>query len=628
MNLSRVCRFVGLIILLFGLSMLLALPWTLPLCGETETFDYRSFRAIILSFLCSMGACGVMLYVGRSLYYGRFFYFGKTDYSFFPQEISQSGIARFLGFIPDAPETTEDLDSSYDLGDNGADKASNRPLLRREAIAVVGLTWIFTLLLGALPFWFSRTIRQVIEVQRETEIAASEDASVAPSVVQPSSARRSDTNLTNVLANPANEQKAFVSGKKNLTVTVLIPMDFVNCVFESSSGVTGFGSTVIDNLEDPRLVPRAILFWRSQLHFMGGLGIMVLFVAILGGRSAGKALVQTEMPYTRQDSPYTKVRKTANALLLLYVGLNAVLTVLLVLEGMTFFDALCHSFGTIATGGFSTYNSSIGHFNSPLIEYTIMLFMILGGCNFTLLFYVLVLQPKKFLDNTETRAYFAILFSASALVAFCCWSSGDIDNFSDSFRYGAFQVASLMTTTGFSACDYETWNDVSRGTLLLLIFIGGCVGSTACGLKVMRLVMLWKTLGVEIERTYRPNVVRVIRIQGEAVENSDELRRSVMTHFCVYVLVLVAGFFLLLMLEPDATWLQMGMDRNQKMYDCMTTVATTTNCVGPSFGITGCTHNFGVFHAPAKILFVFLMLFGRLEFFVVFALISWNFWKG
>ena len=606
MNLSRVCRFVGLIILLFGLSMWAAFPWTLPLFGQVETFDYRSFRAIGLSFLCTMAVCFLLFYMGKSLYYGRLFYFGKTDPNAPQFEMSRTGIYRWLGLIivRPVPETgpDSDLNSTFDLMDNGNDRTTTRPLLRREAIAVVGLSWILAMILGALPFWFSRTVRQVIVIQPQSAVEAKDE--------------------------PGVRQDGASVLQKNLSVTVRVPMDFVNSAFESCSGVTGFGATVLDNLEDPRLVPRAILFWRSLLHFLGGLGIMVLFVAILGGRSAGKSLMQTEMPYTRQDSPYAKVRKTANALLALYIGLNAILTCLLVFEGMNFFDALCHSFGTVGTGGFSTYNASIAHFNSPLIEYTITFFMILGGCNFTLLFYVLAFQPRKFFGNTEIRAYFAILISAMLLVSFYAWRSGDFDSFGESFRYGSFQVASLMTTAGFSTCDYEVWNDVSRGILLLMIFVGGCVGSTSCGLRVMRLVMLWKILGVEIERMYRPNIVRIIRLQGEAVDNSDELRRTVLAYFCTYVLVMVVGFMLLLTLEPDSTWLKIGMDRNQKMYDCITTVATATNCVGPSFGITGSAHNFGVFHTPAKILFIVLMLLGRLEFFVVFAIVSWSFWKG
>ncbi len=557
MNISRVCRFLGLIVLLFGLSMIAAVPWTIPLLGQTDCFDWRGFKALLESMAC----CGVVSAV--------LFYYGRNGKS----EKQSSGDSPSFS----KQEDTFDPVKMYEITEYANEQSATKPLLRREAIAVVVLGWALAGILGAMPFLFAH-------VQRSEKI-------------------------------PDNPYSAN------------IVMNAADCIFESFSGVTGFGATVIDNVENKACIPRSILFWRSELHFLGGLGIMVLLVAILGGKSAGKSLMQTEMPHTPQESPYARVQKTALALLSVYLGLTAILSILLLLEGMSFYDSICHSFATIATGGFSTRNTSIGFFNNIWIEATIALFMLISSCNFTLLYYVSMFQPKKLFDNVEFRAYISIIFVAIVLVSGYCYWAKDFQNIFDCIRYCGFQVISIISTTGFSTYNYDGWNDFSRSIILLLIFIGGCVGSTACGFKIIRLIIIGKILRVEIERFFKPNVVRMIRLQGVPVENSDELRRSVLSYFSLYVFVFLCGCLTLMAVEPDSTWSKVGLDKNQKMVDTITSTATAMNCVGPSFGITNNTKNFGIFHSPAKILFSILMLLGRLEILVVFAICSPSFWK-
>ena len=559
--------------------MLLALPWSFPFMGQTKSFDSRSFFALTGAMLVCAAIGGILRFFGRNAV------------------LIESRAKDEIGM------STYNPDDMYETQEKEPEPTPGH-LLRRESIAVVGLSWILAGLLTALPFLFSGIIRD-------------KDKSGKP-----------------------------------------IPMSVVDCLFESFSGVTGFGASVISDVEDPFCIPNAIQFWRCELHFLGGLGIMVLFVAILGAHSAGKSLMLTEMPRSSNDSPYAQARKTAFALLEVYLGLNALLMLLLLLEGMPFYDAVCHSFSCVATGGYSSRNSSIASFDCPIIELTLIIFMLISSCNFALLYYAGTWEKKridmgapdgkeqykiefgifKLLKNSEFRLFVCIVLLATVLVSGSCWLHGDFlpegqkNNLSwsslcDSFRYCGFQVASIVSSTGFGLKEYDNWNDFSRGILLVLIFTGGCVGSTTCGLKLMRLIVLWKTLRIEVERVFRPKIVRVLQIQGKPVEDSDEMRRSVLTYFALYATIFVMACVLLLAIEPASTWTNNNFDSNDQMFDSITAVATAFNCVGPSFGITA-SGNFGVFHDPAKILFIILMLMGRLEIFTLIVFLHPGFWKG
>ncbi|MBR0237185.1 MAG: TrkH family potassium uptake protein [Thermoguttaceae bacterium] len=601
MSFPRICRFLSYLSFLLGASMVLALLWAFPFMGQTKTFDTRSLFALTGSMLVCAAIGGILLFFGRN--------------SVLIESRAKKDDEGLKSYNPD---------DMYETSEKEPEPTSGH-MFRRESIAVVGLSWILAGLLSALPFIFSGVIRD-------------KDKSGEP-----------------------------------------IPMSVVDCLFESFSGVTGFGASVLSNVEDPECIPKAIQFWRCELHFLGGLGIMVLFVAILGGRSAGKSLMMTEMPKTSNESPYAQAQKTAGALLRVYLGLNAVLILLLLIEGMPFYDAVCHSFSCIATGGFSSRNNSIYSFNSYWIETTLYVFMFISSCNFILLYYAGTWEKKRIdmiapdgkeqykiefgifrlLNNSEFRLFVFIVVLATVLVSVSCWLHGDripeglngsaqtvaenaqpeqkddlsFASLCECFRYCGFQVMATVSSTGFGLDNYDNWNDFSRGILFVLFFTGGCVGSTTCGLKLMRLVVIGKTLWMEIERVFRPNVVRVIQFHGKPVEGSDEMRRSVLTYFALYAMVFAVACILLLAIEPASTWTGATsagktLDRNDQMFDSITAVATAYNCIGPSFGITGATENFGVFHAPAKILFIVLMLLGRLEIYILLVFLYPGFWKG
>lgn len=516
MNRPVICRLLGINALLVGIAMVFSLPWAFPLFGETSRIEIRSIFGLI-------GAIGVCMSVSTTLFW---------------------------------------------LGRAGRGKQ----VFRREAIAVVGLSWLMATILGAIPFWLSNTCCE----------------------------RREDGTL--------------------------VRMGFADGIFESASGFTGTGATVLTSLEDPELVPRAILFWRSETHFLGGLGIMVLFVAVLGLGSAGKTLMQTEMPGPSAESTHARSQRAAWVFASIFIGLTIVLSIILALEGMTIFDALCHAFGTIATGGFSTHDKSIEFFHSPMIEMTITLFMAIACVNFTLLYYLLLRKPGKLFADIEFRTYVMIILAVTSLIIGFGLYYGDFANFISAVRYGLFQVVSIITNTGFGTADFDRWNNFSRGLLVLLMFIGGCAGSTSCSVKVIRYVLLFKVLHLEFEQIFHPNVVRHVRLGGHVLPDPD-VRKDVLVYFAIIVMLFVLGWICLVAFEPDSTWVQAGLDPHDKLTDCASAVAATLNGVGPGLGIVGESRNYFLFHWPGKLILSWLMLLGRLEVFVLALLFLPRFWQ-
>ncbi len=516
MNKPLICRLLGWISLLIGGSMGLSLPWALPWFGQTDGFERNGFFGL----LGAMAVCGV---VGGAL-----FFVGR--------------------------------------------RAGGQRLLRREAIAVVGLAWLLATLLGALPFWLSNTCH-------------GHDAAGRP-----------------------------------------LPMGVCDGIFESASGFSGTGATVLADLEDPELVPRAILFWRSETHFLGGLGIMVLFVALLGFGSAGKALMLAEIPGPSQESPHARTQRAAWVFAAIFVGLTVVLTVALAVQGVGWFDALCHAFGAIATGGFSTYNASVEHFGKVGVEMTLTLFMFIACINFTLLYWVVVGQPGKLLGDVEFRCYVFIMASVATAVVISLWLTGDFGALAESARYGVFQVVSIMTNTGYGTSNFDSWNSFSRAMLFLLMFVGGCAGSTSCSIKVIRYVLFFKVLRLELEQVFHPSVVRAVRVGGRPIEN-QEVRKEVILYFAMILVIFVAGWILLVGCEPDSTWVEAGHAPSDKLIDCASAVAATLNGVGPGLGIVGESENYAQFHSVSKLVLTAMMLLGRLEVFVLMVLFVPGFWR-
>jgi trk/ktr system potassium uptake protein len=404
-------------------------------------------------------------------------------------------------------------------------------------------------------------------------------------------------------------------------------MGVADGLFESASGFSGTGATVLTDLEDPEMVPRAILFWRSETHFLGGLGIMVLFVAVLGMGSAGKALMITEIPGPNQETTQARSQRAARSFAYIFIGLTLILSIILSFEGMTVFDAIAHAFGTIATGGFSTHNKSIEFFNSATIDWTLTLFMAIACTNFTLLFYLTLWQPKKLTEDLEFRTYLTIMGAVTLLVIGFGLYYGDFGNLPEALRFGSFQVVSIMTNTGFGTANFDDWNSFSRGLLFLLMFIGGCAGSTSCSIKVIRYILLFKVLKIELEQIFHPSVVRHIRI-GDRVISDTDLRKDVLLFFTIVLCVFVAGWMLLVALEPNETWQVEGHSPNDKLIDCASAVAATVNGVGPGLGIVGESEHYAHFHWPSKLVLSAMMLLGRLEFFILIVIFWPRFWRS
>ncbi len=452
-------------------------------------------------------------------------------------------------------------------------EAKGQQLFRKEAMATVGLSWVLATILGALPYLLSGTHS-------------------APNV----------------------------------------PISIVDALFESQSGFSTTGATILTDLEDPQLVPHCILFWRSSTHFLGGLGIVVLLVAILGQGAGGKAMMRAEITGPTKDSQFSRMQKTASVFASIYILLNLILAILYWLCGMSLFDALCHAFGTLATGGFSTYNASLGHFESSLIEYITIVFMILAGTNFALLLFVSIGKPDRMWNDPEWRVYIAILLLVSAGVFGFGWWSQDFPDVSSAVRDSLFQVVSIMTTTGYGTHNYDQWNNFGRGVLILLMFVGGCAGSTGGGMKVIRHVLLAKILRLELELSYHPRVVRPLRLGNLTIDDSS-LRKHILVYFGLVAAIFACSWLVLITIEPDRQWLSTsravaaGDLLDQKLIDCASAIAATLHNIGPGYGVIGPTENYADFAPWSKLLFVFLMMLGRLEMFSILVLFVPAFWR-
>ena len=511
MNYRLLAKYLGIVCLLLGATMSASLPWAWPSLGGSPSFEMNAFIALAGSIATALVIGIILLRFGRS---------------------------------------------------------ASGQLYRKEAMAIVGLSWILASIIGALPFLLAQT---------------------------------------------------HASQHQLMTV--------VDAVFESASGFTGTGATVITDLEDTTQIARAILFWRSETHFLGGLGIMVLFVAILGQGSAGKALMLAEMPGPSKETGWSRTQHAAWIFTFIYLGLNIILTGLLRLQGMSWFDALCHSFGTIATGGFSTYNASVAHFQSVGIEMTIAVFMVLACTNFALLYLLLCWRPRQLLADVEFRTYLAILAIATLAVVLFGMKYHDFGSWHDALRFSFFQVVSIQTNTGFATDNFDRWNEFGRATLFFLMYVGGCAGSTSCSIKVIRHILFIKILWLEIERAWHPSVVRQLKLGGKPIED-PQTRNSVLVYFGLILVISVTSWMVLEIVEPDSGWDRPGHGRHEKLMDCASGVAATLNGVGPGLGTLGAIENYAHFQPASKLLFVLLMILGRLEVFAVVVLFVPRFWRS
>ena len=384
--------------------------------------------------------------------------------------------------------------------------------------------------------------------------------------------------------------------------------NYVDAFFETVSGFTTTGSTILQEIES---LPRGINFWRCFTHWIGGMGVLVfvMMVTSLDDENA-MPLMRAEVPGPEADKLVPKARSTARILYQMYFALTAVEVVLLMFGGMNLYDALVHSFSTAGTGGFSNRNSSVAFYDSAYIDGVITVFMILFGINFNLYFLLLLKNWKSALKNEELRAYLGIIAAAIAVITVNILNI--YENVFHAFRYAAFQVASVITTTGFYTADYELWPELSKVVLLTVMFIGACAGSTGGGIKVCRFVILCKSIRQEIRKILHPNVVTMVKINGKKVNN--DTMKGINTFFAAYIFILVIS---VLIVSID----------NFDFATSFSGVLTTINNVGPGISKVGPVENFHMFSPLSKLVFCFDMLVGRLEIFPYLLLLSPDLWR-
>lgn len=388
---------------------------------------------------------------------------------------------------------------------------------------------------------------------------------------------------------------------------------FHDAIFESVSGLTTTGASVLIDIE---AVPKGILFWRSLTQWIGGMGVIVLTVAIfplLG--IGGVELFTAEAPGPTSDKLHPRIKETAKRLWLIYVSLTALLMVILYLIGMTFYDAINHALTTMATGGFSTKNASVAHFKAPSIQYTILLFMFLAGTNYTIIYYGLKGKFAKAWRSEEFKTYILLVIGLVALIGGTLSLVNGVP-VEQSFRAAGFQVVSLITTTGFVSADYTSWSPWITTVCFTLLFTGACAGSTAGGVKLIRLLVSMKNSIFEFKRLLHPNAMIRVKVDRKVVPP------AVLTHILVFVLVYMVTFIF-----GSIAMSAILSDFEAPFLTAIGAVATSLGNVGPAIGEVGPMDNFALIPPVGKWLLSFLMLLGRLELFTILILFTPYFWK-
>ncbi|MFK7897871.1 MAG: TrkH family potassium uptake protein [Myxococcota bacterium] len=387
---------------------------------------------------------------------------------------------------------------------------------------------------------------------------------------------------------------------------IVSPMD---AIFETASGFTTTGASILVDIE---AVSRPILMWRSFTQWLGGIGIIVIFVALLSELGSGaRFLYQLEVPGPKSAILTTRVRETALALFRIYILLSAVQVMLMLLLGVSFYDALAHTFATLSTGGFSPYADSVGHFSSA-VQFVVLVFMLAAGVNFSLYFALATSRSLAVLQDAEFRFYLSVAAVASLIVSVDVFMGEFTDSRLEATLDGTFQVVSLLTSTGFATMDFGAWSGAAQTILMVLMFAGGCAGSTAGGAKMMRVMLGWKIAMREVRLTYSPNSVIAVTLGGRVV--AEESLRSVIA--LLFLWVMAWGF--------GAVALSFG---DTDILTAATASLATLSNIGPGLGDVGPTENFSFYADWQKLVMVILMWLGRLEFFSLLALIMPQFWR-
>lgn len=405
----------------------------------------------------------------------------------------------------------------------------------------------------------------------------------------------------------------------------------VDALFEAASGFTTTGSTVMtgDGIDG---MPKSIAFWRSFTHWLGGFGIVMVFVVLFP--TGGRSLFRSEIPGIAREAGHHRVRDSAIGLLRIYFGLSAIQ--FFILWGMmdSWFDAAIHTFGTLATGGFSNYSDSVAHFDSFGVELVIVVFMLLAGINFAIYDIMLRKGPRAgwrgIVTSLEAKTFLGIVFGATVIIGFVLWLWGgsaglspeevpaelaglpDYRHLGVAMRDSLFQVVCLQTSTGYGTADFNRWPEVCRMLLMMICVIGACAGSTGGGIKVVRILIVAKAAVVGVSRFVRPRAIHSIRIDGQTLD--PEVVSSVTGYFALWILVFLFGTTVLSFFGIDPV-------------SSSTAVLATLNNIGPGLNLVGPTQNFGEMPDAVKLLLSLFMILGRLEFYAVAALFVPGFWK-
>jgi len=392
-------------------------------------------------------------------------------------------------------------------------------------------------------------------------------------------------------------------------VTGAIP-SLADAFFESCSGFSTTGASILSDIE---ALPKGLLFWRSFTHWIGGLGILVITIALLPSLGiGGQNIAVSETPGPALDKITPKMSDTAKTLLNIYIAFTVIETILLMAGGMDLFDALIHTFGTVGTGGFSNYNTSVAHFDSTYIRIVITAFMFLCGVNFNLFYFSVRRGPKVFFEDSEFKLYL-MFFGGTAIFLFAVLMiSNTYGSFGEAAVDSAFQTASILTTTGFASADYETWPMICQMAILILMFMGGCSSSTSGGIKIVRIYVILQLIRRGVATRLHPNVVENIKLNGKNMP-SDTVS-AIANHMFLYITMVFVGAFLIAFENTD-------------LMTCFSSVITCLGNIGPGFGTIGPSENFSAMADFSKYLLSFYMIAGRLELYTLFILLTPKFWS-
>lgn len=412
-----------------------------------------------------------------------------------------------------------------------------------------------------------------------------------------------------------------LSGTLPYVITGAIP-SFTNAFFETMSGYTTTGASILNDIE---VIPKGVLFWRSLTHWIGGMGIIVLAIAILPLLGiGGMQLFAAEAPGPGGDKLHPRITDTAKRLWLIYFGYTAAETILLKVAGMSFFDAINHAMSTLSTGGFSTKNASVAHWNdTPVIQYIVMLFMFLAGTNFVLSYFAFKGKVQKIFKDEEFKLYFKFIIIFTIVAALLIYFRADITQstvdhpmvlgqFESAVRHGLFQVLAIVTTTGFVSADYTAWTPFLTVFFFGLMFLGGSAGSTAGGVKVVRHLVLIKNGFLEFNRSLHPNAILPVRYNGKSV--SKDIVFNILAFFILYMLLFIIGGLVFSMFQID-------------FESAIGLSASSLGNVGPALGDFGPVNNYAALPQLGKWWAAFMMLLGRLELFTVLILLTPFFWR-